>query len=181
MWVNEEYIKKKLSLPMNIDWQEIKGHINIAEELNMREIMGKILFDDLTAKITSNTLSIKEDELVEMAKMAIAYRAVAIAVPFLSLKLKSKGVVRQSDEFVSGVSLDEIKYLEGKYSDLAGYYEKRVQDFLLYNKTDFDLWLKVSLDGEIKTPYANLNSPFDNPFYTEGNNELRIKNNRYFG
>ena len=109
IWINQQYIKTFTPLNANIDTSEIASHIETAQLIHTREILGKNLYEDLSTKIQNNTLSTPEDELVDILKQALAYRSAEIAIPFLSIKIRNKGTVRMRDDFAEPASVEEMK------------------------------------------------------------------------
>lgn len=176
LWITQSYLKSFTPLNNNIDVSEVSNHIETAQLIYTREILGKNLYDDLDAKIFSASLSAREAELVDILKQAIAYRSSEIAVPFLSIKLRSKGAVRLRDEFAEPASLEDMKYIRHELKNRAEYYETRSKEFLALYSPDFPLWLK---SGNPKQEiYPNLDQSYDSDIYLDGYENL--KRNRYY-
>lgn len=177
MWIDQFFLKKITPISTNVDVNEVASHIETAELINTREVLGKNLYDDLTTKIVAGTLSTIEAELVEIMKQALAYRSCEIAIPFLGIKIRSKGVVRLNDEFATSASLEDMKYLRSELSKRAEYFETRAKDFLCQFSVDFPLYLQgTSPANQI---YPNFNQPYDSEIYTDGAN-YELQRNRYF-
>jgi hypothetical protein len=181
IWITQSYLKSLTPINNNVDVTEVSSHIETAQLIYTRELLGKLLYDDLDTKIKSNTLSTIETELVDIIKQSIAYRSAEIALPFLSFKIRNKGAVKLRDEFADPVSLDEMKYLKNELSNRAEYFEKRVQDFLCEYSTDFPLWLKSKdANGNKQQIYPNMNNPYDSDIYLEDKEYWDRKRNRYY-
>jgi hypothetical protein len=176
-WINQQYLKAVTPISGNVDVTEVSSHIDTAQLINTREILGKNLYEDLNTKIKTNSLSPIEDELVEIMKQALAYRSAEIAIPFLGIKIRSKGVVRLNDEFAQAASLEDMKYLRSELSKRADYFETRAKDFLCQFSTDFPLYTQdTNPNNQI---YPNYNQPFNSEIYTD-NNDYELRRNRYF-
>jgi hypothetical protein len=181
LWISQQYLKTLTPINANVDITEVTGHIETSQLIYTREQLGKLLYDDLDSKITLGTLSAIETELVDIIKQAIAYRSAEIAIPFLGIKVRNKGVVRLNDEFATPASVEELKYLRNELSNRAQYFEKRVQDFLCEFSTDFPLWLKSKdSNGNKQEIYPNMNNPMVDDIYTEDKDNWDLKRNRYF-
>lgn len=175
IWITQQYIKTFTPLNANIDTSEIAPHIETAQLIHTREILGKNLYDDLTAKIQAGTLSTPENDLVEIIMQALAYRSAEIAIPFLSIKIRNKGSVRMRDDYAEPASVEEMKYLRSELSKRAEYFEDRAKDFLCQYSTDFPLYTQYN-DNQI---LPNYNNPFNDEIYLD-KDQWEMKRNRYF-
>lgn len=164
-WINQAYLKAQTPLNNNIDILELTSHIETAQLLYTREILGELLYNDLTDKIQANTLSLKETTLVDFLKQGIANRSAELAIPFLSLKIRNKGPVRLQDETAQASSLDDMKYLRNELKNRAEAFEQMAKNYLSRWSADFPLWLKT-LDVTI---YPNFDSSYDSDIYLDNN------------
>lgn len=177
MWITQSYLKTFTPINMNVDISEVANHIESAELIHLRELLGKLLYDDLTTKINAGTLSSIETELVDLCKQMLAYRSAEIAIPFLSIKIRNKGAVRLNDEFAQPASIEEMKYLRAELKNRAEYFTERSSQFLCDYSTNFPLW-NVSIDGTTKqNPYPT-QTGFDSDIYIDDYD--MIKRNRYY-
>jgi|688.fasta_scaffold02349_24 hypothetical protein len=175
IWINQQYIKTFTPLNANIDTNEIAPHIETAQLIHTREILGMNLYNDLASKIQAGTLNVKETELVDIIKQALAYRAAEISIPFLSIKLRNKGAVKMRDEFADPASLDEMKYLRSELNQRAAYFEDRAKDYICQFRVDFPLYTQYN-DNQI---LPNYNNAFNDEIYID-REDWEIKRNRYF-
>jgi hypothetical protein len=179
LWITQSYLKSFTPLNNNIDVSEVANHIETAQLIYTREILGKNLYDDLDAKIIAASFSTAEGELIDILKQGIAYRASEIAVPFLSIKLRSKGAVRLRDEFAEPASLEDMKYIRHELKNRAEYYETRAKDYLCLYPSEFPLWLK---SGNPKQEiYPNLDQSYDSDIYLDGGSAELRRNRYYYG
>lgn len=175
IWINQQYLKTFTPLNANVDTAEIAPHIETAQLIHTREILGKNLYEDLATKIQSNTLNVKESELVDIIKQALAYRAAEISIPFLSIKIRNKGTVKMSDQFAQPASLEEMKYLRSELNQRALYFEDRAKDFLCQFSSDFPLYTQYN-DNQIN---PNFNNPFNDEIYLDKPEYWDEKRGRY--
>lgn len=178
MWINQTYLKSFTPINQNVDISEVANHIESAELIYVREVLGKLLYDDLTTKINAGTLSSIETELVDMVKQLLAYRSAEIAIPFLGIKIRNKGVVRLNDEYAQPASVEEMKYLRHELKNRAEYFTERALQFLCDYSTDFPLYTKGSNNGVKQNPYPSINPGFDSDVYMDP--DFQLKRNRYW-
>lgn len=162
-WINQNYLKTQTPLNNNIDMLELVSHIETAQLLYTREILGELLYNDLNTKIQSNTLNAKETSLVEFLKQGIANRATELAIPFLAIKLRNKGSVRLQDEMAQPSTLEEMKYLRHELKNRAEAFEEMAKNYLNRWSADFPLWLSTT----DMTIYPNFDSAFDSDIYLD--------------
>lgn len=174
IWITQQYIKTFTPLNANIDTSEIAPHIETAQLIHTREILGKNLYDDLAAKMQANTLSPVESDLVDILMQALAYRSAEIAIPFLSIKLRNKGTVRMRDDFADPASVEEMKYLRSELSKRSDYFEDRAKDYLCQFSADFPLYTSGN-DNQI---LPNYNNPFNDEIYLD-RDQWETTRNRY--
>ena len=176
-WINQAFLKQITPISTNIDVHEISSHIETATYINIRELLGKNLYEDINTKFINNTLSAIETELFGILKQALAYRATWCAIPFLGIKIRSKGVVRLNDEFAQSATLDDMKYLRNELNNRAEYYENRVQEFLIQFLTDFPLYTNDT--NPRNQIYPNFNNPYDSDIYIDTRDRENLRLNRY--
>lgn len=162
-WINQAYLKAQTPLNNNIDVLELVSHVETAQLLYTREILGELLYNDLTSKIQANTLSIKETNLVDFLKQAIANRAAELAIPFLAIKIRNKGTVRLQDEMAQPSTLEDMKYLRHELKNRAEAFEEMAKNYLNRWSADFPLWLNTT----DVTIYPNFDSAFDSDIYLD--------------
>lgn len=175
IWITQQYIKTFTPLNANIDTSEIAPHIETAQLIHTREILGKNLYDDLSSKQQTGTLSTSESDLVDILKQALAYRSAEIAIPFLSIKLRNKGTVRMRDDYADPASVEEMKYLRSELAKRAEYFEDRCKDYLCQFMSDFPLYTQYN-NNQIN---PNFNNPFNDEIYID-KDQWEMRRNRYF-
>ena len=177
-WITQQYLKTITPISTNIDVNEIANHIETATYINIRELLGKNLYEDINTKFVSGTFSAIETELFDILKQTLAYRATWLAIPFLGIKIRSKGVVRLNDEFAQSASLDDMKYLRNELNNRSEYFENRVQEFLCQFSVDFPLYTNDT--NPRNQIYPNFNNPYDSDVYIDTRDRENIRRNRYF-
>lgn len=174
--ISESYLKGLTPISSSIDVTMLTPHIESSQIIWQREILGRILYDDIITKFDAQTLSADEIELVGYMKPAIAYRTVYEALPFLSIQLKAKGAVKLRGEFEDQASLADVKYLRDNFEKKAQYYEERVVEYLCLNGQKFPLYGQSDLSTGVN-PINN--NAFDSDIYL-GDAEYQININRRF-
>jgi len=138
-------IKQLLPISKNIDDNLIQPQISLAENKYIKPVMGKLLFDDIQAKYSGQTLNTIEQTLVSTAQIAIAYYVIENTLPFLSLTITEKGIQQQMG--VNSQSADaqgetnNLNYMRNELRNNGEFYQNEVRAFLNDNKTSFPLYV----------------------------------------
>jgi hypothetical protein len=172
---SESYLKSFTPLNNNIDVNDILPHLQLAEEIWTRELLGNDLFQDLKTKFIAQTLSAIEIELVNLLKPMIAYRCAFEAIPFLSTKMRNGGVVKLKGENFDAAPLSEVKYLRDELANRSEYYATRIAQFMCDNSNEFPLyaWSNDNNPSPNNSPDYDSDIWVDEPYY--------MKNYKYYG
>jgi hypothetical protein len=158
-FVSESYIKTFTPILANVDISEVTPFLSEVELITTREILGRLLYDDVKAKFIAQTLNADEIELVDLLKRAISYRAIADAILFLSMKITAKGIQKLSGENSEAVSTSDMKMLKSELENKAEYFEERVVQYLCKNSNKFPLYGNAdNVEGIISTSETRYDS-----------------------
>jgi len=164
---SEDYLKSFTPILANVDISEVLPFTEEVELINTREMLGKLLYDDVKTKFIAQSLSNDEIELVTLLKRAIAYRTISESILFLSMKITAKGVQKLTGENSEPVSTSEIKMLKSELENKAEYFEQRILDYLCKNSNKFPLYGDAdNVEGIISTSETRYDSDiyFDNDY-----------------
>lgn len=174
-FVSENFLKQFTPLSNNIDVQEIIPHLHVVELINVREVVGKLLYDDIKAKYIAQTLSSDEIVLVEYIKNLVAYKAASEALPFMSIKITPKGATKLSGENSQPATVKEIEWLQGSLKSKAEYFAQRLVDYLCLNPEKFPLFRDADNESGIVSVE---NEQYDSDFYFD---DYDYDYKKYFG
>ena len=173
-FVTEYYLKSFTPISQNVDITEVTPHLETVELINTRELIGKPLYDDLKTKFINQTLDANEIQLVDLLKRGISYRATAECIPFLSMKITSKGVQTLRGDYSETPGLNSIKYLKAELENKAEYYEQRVIEYLCKNSKYFPLY---NTSDDIEGIIQSSETRYDSDIYIDDMDNLRL--NKY--
>lgn len=160
-FATENDIKLKTNIHRNVDYADIAPNIRVAAITYIRPILGKRFFDDILNKYNTNSLSNKEEELVEIIKLVVIYRGADLTLPFLSFAVKNKGIQTQSGEFSSAVGLDVLNYIRNEVKKMAHINENELKEYLKLNKQFFPLYTAKENEEIIKPSSPETSTGFD--------------------
>jgi hypothetical protein len=133
LFISEKYLKDFTAISANIDVTDLLPHIIVAQDVHIQDAIGSKLYNTLQDHIVNNTVSADEDDLIKLIRPALAYYTLYTALPFIHIKIRNKGVLKQNGENTEAVELNELKYLRGEVLDNAEFYLRRVNNYLCDN------------------------------------------------
>ncbi len=172
--VTENYLKGFTPISKNIDIEEVTPFLEEVELIDVRELVGRPLYDDIKTKYIDKTLNANEIELVNLLKRGISYKSAAQALPFLNTKITSKGVQKLRGDYSEAGSMEEMKYLRRELENKAEYFFERCVDYLCKNSQYFPLYNTADdIEGIISTSETR----YDADIYIDEPGDLRL--NKY--
>jgi hypothetical protein len=150
-FVSQDYLKSSTPVLANVDISEIVPFLEETELIQIREIIGKPLYDDVKAKFIAQTLSADEITLVTYIKKALAFRAVSDALPFLMIKITAKGPQTLKGDYSDPVDLNSMKYIRSEINKYSEYHEERLVEYLCKNSQKFPLYAVADNESGIQS------------------------------
>jgi hypothetical protein len=138
-FISERYLKDNSPMGDNVDIKDIYPYAKSAEDIYIQEAIGTPLFERLIAGLTASPQNITPNEtvLLKLIRSAIVYWTCYDALPFMWMKLRNIGLVKQSGDNLETVSEQEMAYIRKELKNKADFYMKRLQDYLCENSTLF--------------------------------------------
>ena len=128
-------LKKHTPIQDNVDDSLLNPYIYKAQETHIQQILGTNLYDKVLNLVQTNTIgtasnvaykTVLEDYIVPCL---IEYSFYEV-MPFISLKITNKSIVRGNAEYATEGDLADLKYLRQSVRDLAEFYAQRLTNFL---------------------------------------------------
>jgi hypothetical protein len=172
-FVSESYLKTSTPVLANVDVSEVVPFLEEVELINIREIIGKPLYDDVKAKFIAQTLSADEITLVTYIKKALSFRAVGAALPFLMIKITAKGPQTLKGEFSDPTDLTSMKYIRTEIDKYSEYHEERLVEYLCKNSNKFPLYATSDNESGI---ISTTDSRYDSDIFL---GDYSLRTNKY--
>lgn len=136
--VSEDYVKTNSNLGDNVWGKFLLPAIREAQDMRLQTIIGSNLYNALLDKVASGTVDGQyKDLLDDYVQVVLLYQVLSDVVDILDVKLVNLGTVRNRDEYVDNISDAERVRLKQNYEYKADFYVRRMQQFLLDNRTAF--------------------------------------------
>lgn len=166
-FITETYLKDNSPLSGNVDIAEIYPFVREVENSYIQEAIGTRLFNDLITKLNvDSTLATYPDDLTLMRKIrdVVLWYTIYDALPFLAIKIRNIGIVKQTGEGHESASREDVSYLRKYCKDKGDFYLKVVQDYLCYYHTlypTYKLGTKNDMIPNTTAPQPNCDIAFD--------------------
>lgn len=152
--ISEDKIKTESALSDNVWGKYLMPAIREAQEINLSQVIGQNLLDEIYYKVLNNQISGDYKTLLEdYIQPYLLYQVQANIVPTLNVKLANIGTVLTQDEHIVNLSKTDVDNLKQNIQYKADFYCRRLQEYLLQNRETFGL--DDCMCGNIK---ANLDS-----------------------
>lgn len=173
---SEDYIKTNSNISDNVWGDYLLPAIREAQEMGLQTILGSCLYSKVIYLVDNNLIGEAENAaykvlLDEYIQDYLMYRTITDLVPIIGVKLANLGTVISNDEHVQSLTESERSNLKHYYEMRADFYARRMQEFLLNNRADFEELKDCDCD-RIK---ANLNSAASTGIWLGGMRGRRVK------
>jgi hypothetical protein len=137
-FISEQYVKDNSPITNNIDPKLIYPHVDGAEKLWIRNVLGSEFYTYLKAAFDAETLNSDEIELVQnWIKPAELWRAIAMAIPWMQWSVRNKGLQTQNSDYSASAGTSETKYMINEADNRAQFYEDQLKRYLCKNENLF--------------------------------------------
>lgn len=138
-FITESYLKANNPLSDNIDVKELYPHVKTAQDIYIQEGIGSTMYERLVESLTASPKNTTDDEveLLKKIREALAWYTAYEALPWVWVKIRNIGLVKQTGDNMEATSQTEMNHLRKELKNKADYYLKKVQDYLCCNKNLF--------------------------------------------
>lgn len=135
--ITEQSIKNITNISDNMSGKLLLTAIRESQEINLREILGDALLDELKRQVAENDVRETYNHLILQCQYYLAYQSCANICMITSVKIDSAGLQRVSDEKMEPLPVSEVNQIHDYYQTKADFYCERLQHYLLQHKGDF--------------------------------------------
>lgn len=173
-FISETYLKNNSPLSGNIDIGEVYPFASTAEETYVQEVIGSKLFDRLVESLNASPKDTTANEIILLKKIrkALVWYTCFDALPFLDIKVRNIGIVRQAGENLTNASREDITYLRDQCMNKAKTYMVMVQKYLCENGTLFSQYRGGNWGCSDLFPNPHTSSASDVAFDKNDNNDI---------
>ena len=140
IFIDEDYLKDNSPFSGNVDTQDIYPYAKLAEDKYIQETIGTALYNRLKTALLDSPQSTNsyEDAILLIIREAMVWYTVYEATPFIWVKLRNIGLVKQAADNMQSVSIQELDKIRQPMLDNAVFYQNALIRYLCANGQYFD-------------------------------------------
>lgn len=173
------YIREKSILNNNIDWNLLQPMVLMIQDLKLEPLLGTDLYRLILAQTTPDipitdpktysTLTPNNKLLVDNHILPILhwYLISECCVPMYA-KFMNKGIMTRSGETSQPVTLDDLKFLENRYANIAQDYAQKMRKYLIANTAIYPAYLTNATVDKLQPEKSGYNIGWYLPDYPNG-------------
>lgn len=131
---NENLIKSATNIFDNINGNYLLPSIKIAQDLDLEDVIGTVLKEELQKQVYENKFKENYKILLDVyIQPFLTYSAIVRLIPTVSYKITNAGVVKTDDEKMTSLSPNDIDKVKAEYQKIADSYRSKLGRFLMAN------------------------------------------------
>ena len=149
LFITPTDLKQNTILNGNVDTDMFIQFIKIAQQMHVQNYLGTQLYNTITTKINTTTLTGDYlDLVVDYIQPMLIHFAMVDYLPFANYQIRNGGVFKHRTENSESTSKDELDLLVQKHRTFADFYAKRFVDYMgIYASQMFpEYWLNNNAD-----------------------------------
>jgi len=134
LFITPKDLKANTILNGNVDTDLFIQFIKIAQQMHVQNYLGTQLYDSITNKINTSTLTGDYLDLVnEYVQPMLIHYAMVDYLPFANYQIRNGGVFKHKTENSESTTKEELDILVQKHRTFADFYAKRFVDYVAIN------------------------------------------------
>lgn len=131
LFITPNDLKQNTILNGNVDTDLFIQFIKIAQQMHIQNYLGTKLYEAITNKIDTSTLTGDYLDLTtEYIQPMLIHFAMVDYLPFANYQIRNGGVFKHRSENSESTSKDELDILVQKHRTFADFYAKRFVDYM---------------------------------------------------
>ena len=131
LFITPNDLKQNTILNGNVDTDMFIQFIKIAQQMHIQNYLGTKLYEAITNKINTSTLTGDYLDLTtEYIQPMLIHFAMVDYLPFANYQIRNGGVFKHKSENSESTSKDELDILVQKHRTFSDFYAKRFVDYM---------------------------------------------------
>ena len=148
LFITPTDLKQNTILNGNVDTDMFIQFIKIAQQMHVQNYLGTQLYEAITTKINTNTLTGNYLNLVnDYVQPMLIHYAMVDYLPFANYQIRNGGVFKHRTDNSESTTKEELDILVQKHRTFADFYAKRFVDYMgIYSSSLFPEYWSNSND-----------------------------------
>ena len=131
LFITPKDLKENTILNGNVDTDIFINFIKISQQMHVQNYLGTQLYNAITTKINTSTLTGDYLDLVtDYIQPMLIHYAMVDYLPFANFQIRNGGVFKHRTENSESTTKDELDILVQKHRTFADFYSKRFVDYM---------------------------------------------------
>lgn len=131
LFITPKDLKNNTILNGNVDTDMFIQFVKIAQQMHVQNYLGTQLYNTITTKIQTSTLTGDYLNLViDYVQPMLIHFAMVDYLPFANYQIRNGGVFKHRSENSESTTKDELDILTQKHRSFADFYAKRFVDYM---------------------------------------------------
>ena len=144
LFISEDYVKSNSNLNDNMFGKNLLPAMREAQDVYLQQIIGCSLYNTLIQLIDNEEIgdsgnTMYKDLLDNQIRPYLLYQTLVQLIPVINAKLVNFGTTQSNDEHLVNLSQGDVVVLTGHYQNMADFYCRRLQEYILNHCGDFNL------------------------------------------
>lgn len=150
-FVDVQYVTENTIIDQNVDANLINKMIDLAQDLNIQQILGYNLYRTIMNKVSDGSITNANNSayytlLTDFIQSATCKWIVYHILPFLQYHLTNKSVSTKSSTFSQPTGLTELAYLRDEAKSISEFYDSRIREYIVNNPGLFpEYWISEGI------------------------------------
>lgn len=138
--ISEDFVKSTTNISDNVQGKFLGPAIRETQQIDLQGVIGTAMLNKLCDLVSGGTISSPENaaykELLDNCQYFMAYSVVAKLVVISAVKIDNMGPNTTYDDKIQNLGLNDTFLIEDYYINKADWYKKRLQEYILANKSN---------------------------------------------
>ena len=136
-----EYFEEATIIDTDFDGNKVENHIVDAQEIMLKELLGRKLYSDMQLWLASNPApSPIQQELIDCCQPFVLKATELYLIPFLNSPVTAKGTMERSGDYTKRTNDTNTGLILDNVRAKVEWYAEECRRFLKENRSDFPTW-----------------------------------------
>lgn len=159
LFITEQTLIDNSIINENVSYTMIRPTIVKVQEMRIQPILGSALYNEIVTQVktTPQVITALNVTLLQQYIQPAIIQWLYYELPsVLSFRFVNRGMVRQTSDNTTPMTIEEIVRLTDKALNDAEWYSERITRYLMENKNSYPLWNNPP--AKLDTIYPNMNN-----------------------
>jgi len=147
--ITEAVFKAKTATNENVDWTLVEPYVYVAQETQLKEILGENLYNKMQTDFTNSTLSGAYLTLYNSYVVNfVAFAGMAVVLPHIWVRYAKGNIIKMGSDRGEIVSKEDLTWLIARHNESAQLFGNRMIDYLCANSQNYPEYF-TNISGEV--------------------------------